>query len=142
VYKFHELEAPTPYEDSSKLHPASAEAEKRAVLTVQEVLSLTLEKRIVVDHLTHFRKEFKFSNQIRGMLLRHPEYFYVSRKGARETVFLRDAFEGIHRPGQRQECFLRDKHPLVLVKEKFAALMQVKRHIAPATGAQIHVFGS
>lgn len=142
VYKFHELEAPTPYEDSSKLHPASAEAEKRAVLTVQEVLSLTLEKRIVVDHLTHFRKEFKLSNQIRGMLLRHPEYFYVSRKGARETVFLRDAYEGIHRPGQRQERFLRDKHPLVLVKEKFAALMQVKRPIAPAMGAQIHVFGS
>jgi hypothetical protein len=57
-------------------------------------------------------------------------------------VFLRDAYEGIHRPGQRQERFLRDKHPLVLVKEKFAALMQVTRRIAPATDAQIHVFGS
>jgi hypothetical protein len=54
VYKFHELEVPTPYEDLSKLHPASVEAEKRVVLTVQEMLSLTLEKRIVGDHLTHF----------------------------------------------------------------------------------------
>ena len=59
VYKFHELECPSPYQDSSSLHPASAEAEKRAVLLVQELLSLTLEKRILVDHLTHFRKEFK-----------------------------------------------------------------------------------
>ena len=64
VYKFHELECPSPYQDSSSLHPASAEAEKRAVLLVQELLSLTLEKRILVDHLTHFRKEFKFSNQV------------------------------------------------------------------------------
>jgi hypothetical protein len=76
------------------------------------------------------------------MLLRHPKYFYVSRKGAWEIVFLRDAFEGIHKPSQRHERFLRDKHPLVLVKEKFAALMQVKQHIALTIGAQIHVFGS
>ncbi|CAK9223375.1 unnamed protein product, partial [Sphagnum troendelagicum] len=142
VYKFHELEAPTPYEDASKLHPASAEAEKRAVLTVQEVLSLTLEKRILVDHLTHFRKEFKFSNQLRGMIIRHPEHFYVSRKGARDTVFLRDEFEGMHVPGQRQDCVLRDKHPLVLVKEKFATLMQVKQRNAPVTDVQTPVTGS
>jgi hypothetical protein len=64
VYKFHELEAPTPYEDSSKLHPALVEVEKRVVFIVQEVLSLTLKKCIVVDHLTHFQKEFKLSNQI------------------------------------------------------------------------------
>jgi hypothetical protein len=76
------------------------------------------------------------------MLFRHPEYFYVFRKGAWVTVFLKDAFEGIHRPGQQHERFLRDKHPLVLVKEKFAALMQVKQHIALTTSAQIHVFGS
>ena len=64
LYKFHELECPSPYEASNYLDPASAEAEKRAVLLIRELLSLTLEKRMGVDHLTHFRKEFKFSNQV------------------------------------------------------------------------------
>jgi hypothetical protein len=64
LYKFHELECPSPYDSSSYLDPSSAAAEKRAVLSIKELLSLTLEKRIYVDHLTHFRKEFKFSNQV------------------------------------------------------------------------------
>lgn len=61
------------------------------------------------------------------MLIRHPEHFYISKKGARNTVFLREAFEGVHVPGQRQEHILKDKHPLVLVKEKLAALMAVNQ---------------
>jgi hypothetical protein len=64
LHKFHELECPSPYQDSSHIDPASAEAEKRAVLIVKELLSLTLEKRLFVDHLTHFRKEYRFSNQV------------------------------------------------------------------------------
>lgn len=131
LYKFHELECPSPYEASNYLHPASPEAEKRAVLVIKELLALTLEKRLYVDHLTHFRKEFKFSNQVRGLLVRHPEHFYVSRKGARDTVFLRDAYEGIHEPGQRQRYILKVTHPLVTIKEKFLSLMEVKR--VPAT---------
>lgn len=131
LYKFHELECPSPYEASNYLNPASAEAEKRSVLLIKELLSLTLEKRVYVDHLTHFRKEFKFSNQVRGLLIRHPEHFYVSRKGDRDTVFLREAFEGIHVPGRRQQYLLKDKHPLVDLKEKFLFLMDVKR--APST---------
>ena len=59
------------------------------------------------------------------MLIRHPEYFYVSRKGSRDTLFLRGAFEEIHVPGMRKEYCLISKHPLVLVKAKFAALMKV-----------------
>lgn len=65
------------------------------------------------------------------MLVRHPEHFYVSKKGARDTVFLRVAFEGIHVPGQKQEHLLKNKHPLVLIKEKIAALMAIKR-VAPS----------
>lgn len=62
------------------------------------------------------------------MLIRHPEYFYVSRKGSRHTVFLRGAFEEIHAvSGNRKEYSLIDKHPLVLVKEKLAALMEVNQ---------------
>lgn len=65
--------------------------------------------------------------QLRQVLIRHPEHFYISKKGARNTVFLREAFEGVHVPRQRQEHILKDKHPLVLVKEKLAALMAVKQ---------------
>jgi hypothetical protein len=57
-------------------------------------------------------------------------------------VFLRDEFEGMHVPGQRQDCVLRDKHPLVLVKEKFATLMQVKQRNAPVTDVHTPVTGS
>lgn len=64
--------------------------------------------------------------QVRGLLIRHPEHFYVSRKGARDTVFLREAYEGIHVPGQRQQYLLKDKHPLVDLKEKYFSLMEVK----------------
>lgn len=60
------------------------------------------------------------------MLIRHPEHFYVSKKGARNTVFLREAFEGIHVPGQRQQYLLKDKHPLVDLKEKYFSLMELK----------------
>ncbi|XP_024403778.1 protein WHAT'S THIS FACTOR 1 homolog, chloroplastic isoform X3 [Physcomitrium patens] len=123
--KFDEVDCPSPYQDANHLHPRSFLFEKRAVLLVQELLSLTLEKRLLVDQLTHFRNEFKFSKKLHGMLIRHPEHFYVSRKGSRDTVFLRRAFQEIHIRGQRKEYCLIDKHPLVLVKEKFAALMGV-----------------
>ncbi|KAG0602063.1 hypothetical protein M758_11G157200 [Ceratodon purpureus] len=123
--KFDEIDCPSPYQDGNNLHHRSVQFEKRAVLVIEELLSLTLEKRVLVDHLTHFRKEFNFSKKVYAMLLRHPEYFYVSRKGSRDTVFLRGAFEEIRAPGNRKEYSLIDKHPLVLVKEKFAALMEV-----------------
>lgn len=127
VSKFDEIDCPSPYQDANHLHRRSLQFEKRAVLLVQELLSLTLEKRVLVDHLTHFRKEFNFSKKLHGMLIRHPEYFYVSRKGSRDTVFLRGAFEKIHISESRKEYGLIDKHPLVIVKEKLAALMEVNQ---------------
>lgn len=71
---------------------------------------------------------------MRGLLIRHPEHFYVSRKGARDTVFLRDAYVGVHAPGQRQQYLLKEKHPLVDLKEKYYSLMEKKRvYIPPNT---------
>ena len=62
--KFDQVDCPSPYQDGKNLHHRSVQFEKRAVLVVQELLSLTLEKRVLVDHLTHFRKEFNFSNKV------------------------------------------------------------------------------
>jgi len=64
VSKFDEIDCPSPYQDANHLHRRSLQFEKRAVLLVQELLSLTLEKRVLVDHLTHFRKEFNFSKKV------------------------------------------------------------------------------
>ncbi|KAK8937912.1 hypothetical protein KSP40_PGU000546 [Platanthera guangdongensis] len=108
----------SPYSDFSDLRPGTHEKEKHACGVVHEILSLTLEKRTLVDHLTHFRDDFKFSQQLRGMLIRHPDMFYVSLKGDRDSVFLREAYRDSH---------LVEKHRLLLLKEKMRALVAVPR---------------
>ncbi|KAL0925544.1 hypothetical protein M5K25_003890 [Dendrobium thyrsiflorum] len=67
--------------------------EKRACAVVREVLRMTTERRTLVDHLTHFRKDFGLPNRLRAMLIRHPELFYVSVKGNRDSVFLLEAYD-------------------------------------------------
>ncbi|KAK8488365.1 hypothetical protein V6N11_072799 [Hibiscus sabdariffa] len=96
----------------------SKEKEKHACAVVHEMLSLTVEKRTLVDHLTHFREEFRFSQQLRGMIIRHPDMFYVSLKGDRDSVFLREAY---------RDSQLIDKDPLLLIKEKFRSLVAIPR---------------
>ncbi|KAL8260773.1 hypothetical protein R6Q59_024822 [Mikania micrantha] len=106
----------SPYSDFSTLNPGTPEKEKHACDVVHEILSLTVEKRALVDHLTPFREEFRFSQQLRGMLIRHPDMFYVSLKGDRDSVFLRDAYRDSQMVG---------KNRLLLIKEKLRALVAV-----------------
>ncbi|KMT15220.1 hypothetical protein BVRB_3g063310 [Beta vulgaris subsp. vulgaris] len=67
--------------------------EKRAVAIVHEFMSLTVEKMVEVEKISHFRKCFAIDLNIRDLFLDHPGIFYLSTKGKRETVFLRDAYE-------------------------------------------------
>ncbi|KAI6707756.1 hypothetical protein NL676_010718 [Syzygium grande] len=106
----------SPYSDFLALRSGTPEKEKHACGVVHEILSLTVEKRTLVDHLTHFRKEFRFSQQLRGMLIRHPDMFYVTLKGDRDSVFLREAYHGSH---------LVEKDRLLLIKEKLRSLVSV-----------------
>uniref|UniRef100_A0A0A9F5D7 PORR domain-containing protein n=1 Tax=Arundo donax TaxID=35708 RepID=A0A0A9F5D7_ARUDO len=108
----------SPYSDFSHLRSGSTEKEKHACGVVHEILSLTLEKRTLVDHLTHFREEFRFSQSLRGMIIRHPDMFYVSFKGDRDSIFLREAY---------RDSQLVEKNKLVLLKEKMRALVAVPR---------------
>ncbi|KAK1273815.1 hypothetical protein QJS04_geneDACA012435 [Acorus gramineus] len=86
-------EAPV-YSTEEGLEGLSAEMEeKRACGVVREVLGMTVERRTLVDHLTHFRKEFRLPNRLRGMLVRHPDMFYVSIKGQRDSVFLVEDYD-------------------------------------------------
>ncbi|XP_073044711.1 protein ROOT PRIMORDIUM DEFECTIVE 1 [Primulina eburnea] len=67
--------------------------EKRAVGIVHEFLSLTLEKMVEVEKISHFRKWFGIDLNMRDLFLDHPGIFYLSTKGKRHTVFLREAYE-------------------------------------------------
>ncbi|KAF8026975.1 hypothetical protein BT93_E0024 [Corymbia citriodora subsp. variegata] len=116
IYKFRDMPYISPYSDFSALWSGTPEKEKHACGVVHEIFSLTVEKRTLVDHLTHFREEFRFSQQLRGMLIRHPDMFYVSLKGDRDLVFLREAYHGSH---------LVEKDCLLLMKEKLCSLVAV-----------------
>ncbi|MCL7049773.1 hypothetical protein MKW94_018115, partial [Papaver nudicaule] len=54
--------------------------EKRAVGIVHEFLSLTVEKMIEVEKISHFRKWFGIDFNIRDLFLDHPGIFYLSTK--------------------------------------------------------------
>lgn len=93
LLRFEEMAEVCPYRNPAEAFAKeSLEAEKRACALVREVLAMTVEKRTLIDHLTHFRKEFGFPNKLRGMIIRHPELFYVSLKGERHSVFLVEGF--------------------------------------------------
>ncbi|KAM1012167.1 hypothetical protein ACFX2J_047166 [Malus domestica] len=121
---FRDIPYISPYSDFSGLRSGTIEKEKHACAVVHEILSLTVEKRTLVDHLTHFREEFKFSQQVRGMLIRHPDLFYVSLKGDRDSVFLREAY---------RDSQLIDKDRLLIIKEKLRSIISVPRF--PRQGA-------
>ena len=124
IAMFRDMPYISPYSDFSGLRAGTMEKEKHACAVVHEILSLTVEKRTLVDHLTHFREEFRFSQQLRGMLIRHPDMFYVSLKGDRDSVFLREAYRDSH---------LIDKDRLLIIKEKLRSLISVPRF--PGRGA-------
>ncbi|KAL0294817.1 UNVERIFIED_CONTAM: protein ROOT PRIMORDIUM defective [Sesamum angustifolium] len=67
--------------------------EKRAVGIVHEVLSLTVEKMVEVEKISHFRNWFGIDLNAKDLFLDHPGMFYLSTKGKRHTVFLREAYE-------------------------------------------------
>ncbi|KAI4370381.1 hypothetical protein MLD38_018739 [Melastoma candidum] len=94
LFKFQDQPDVCPYTiASSDLAKESIQAEKRACALVREVLAMMVEKRTLVDHLTHFKKEFGLSNKLRSMLVRHPEMFYVSVKGQRDSVVLNEGYD-------------------------------------------------
>ncbi|KAL6660420.1 hypothetical protein ACP70R_001966 [Stipagrostis hirtigluma subsp. patula] len=92
LLRFHSLPEVSPFEPLDE--GAGLEMlERRACAVVREVLAMTVEKRTLVDHLTHFRRDFGLPNRLRALLVRHPELFYVSVKGVRHSVFLVEAFD-------------------------------------------------
>ncbi|TVU13616.1 hypothetical protein EJB05_37036, partial [Eragrostis curvula] len=92
LLRFHSLPEVSPFEQLDESAGIDM-LERRACAVVREVLAMTVEKRTLVDHLTHFRKDFGLPNRLHALLVRHPEMFYVSVKGVRHSVFLVEAFD-------------------------------------------------
>eukprot|EP00252_Welwitschia_mirabilis_P028082 TRINITY_DN9971_c0_g1_i1.p1 TRINITY_DN9971_c0_g1~~TRINITY_DN9971_c0_g1_i1.p1 ORF type:complete len:383 (+),score=65.63 TRINITY_DN9971_c0_g1_i1:209-1357(+) len=101
------LETPQGFDEKEK--------EKWVVGVIHELLSLTLWKRMSIDKLRKFSREFRLPDDLVRLLLRHPGIFYVSNQNDVHTVVLRDAYFG-------KELVVKD--PLVIVKEKFGDIMQ------------------
>ncbi|KAJ4773328.1 Ubiquitin carboxyl-terminal hydrolase family protein [Rhynchospora pubera] len=109
IENFQKMAYLSPYADARGLTPGTREFDKRTVAIIHEILSFTLEKRLVTDHLTHFRRELVMPQKLMRILLKHFGVFYVSERGKRFSVFLNEAYNGSE---------LVDKVPLVLWREK------------------------
>ncbi|KAL5715530.1 hypothetical protein ACHQM5_017338 [Ranunculus cassubicifolius] len=88
--------------------------EKRAVGILHEFLSITVEKKVEVDRLAHFRKDFCMEINVRELLLKHPGIFYICTKGRTQTVFLREAYS--------RGCLL-EPNPIYTVRRKMLDLL-------------------
>ncbi|XP_076953986.1 protein WHAT'S THIS FACTOR 1 homolog, chloroplastic-like [Bidens hawaiensis] len=113
IENFQKREYLSPYADASGLKAGSVDFDKRAVAVMHEMLSFMNEKRLVTDHLTHFRREFVMPQKLMRILLKHFGIFYVSERGKRFSVFLNEAYDGSE---------LIEKRPLVVWKEKVVGL--------------------
>lgn len=122
LLKFEEMPEVCPYRNPAEaLAKESMEAEKRSCALVREVLAMTIGKSTLIDHLTHFRKEFGLPNKLRGMILRHPELFYVSLKGERHSVLLVEGF------GEKGD--LLEKDDVLLIQDKWMDLARESKRM-------------
>uniref|UniRef100_A0A2N9HUP9 PORR domain-containing protein n=1 Tax=Fagus sylvatica TaxID=28930 RepID=A0A2N9HUP9_FAGSY len=100
VWKWQRVPYWSPYEDVSGYDLRSIEAqkrmEKRAVATIHELLSLTVEKKITLERIAHFRLAMNLPKKLKEFLLQHQGIFYISTRGNQgklHTVFLREAYK-------------------------------------------------
>ncbi|GMI79960.1 hypothetical protein like AT1G06440 [Hibiscus trionum] len=111
-----------PYEEMGEKKRSKAgimALEKRAVAVVHEFLSLTVERMVEVEKISHFRNSFAVDLNIRDLFLDHPGMFYLSTKGKRHTVFLREAYE--------RGCLI-DSNPVYSARRKLLDLVLLGRH--------------
>ncbi|KAG9150667.1 hypothetical protein Leryth_008136 [Lithospermum erythrorhizon] len=100
VWKWQRMPYWSPYEDVSGFDLRSLEAqrrmEKRAIAMIHELLSLTVEKKITLERIAHFRMAMNLPSKLKDFLLQHQGIFYISTRGNHgklHTVFLREAYK-------------------------------------------------
>lgn len=113
VQRWQKLEFPSPYLNARRFEATDPKARKRIVAVVHELLSLTMEKRLTSVQLDAFHLEYRLPARLLLYLIKHHAIFYLTNKGAKSTVILKDAYDGsslIH------SC------PLLAFKDKFVGL--------------------
>ncbi|XP_043688932.1 protein WHAT'S THIS FACTOR 1 homolog, chloroplastic isoform X2 [Telopea speciosissima] len=113
VQKWQKMPFPSPYLNARRFEPADPKARKRAVAVLHELLSLTMEKRMSSAQLDAFHAEYQLPCKLLLCLVKNHAIFYITNKGARSTVFLKEAYDGSN---------LIDKCPLLRFYDKFIAL--------------------
>jgi hypothetical protein len=113
LQRWQKMEFPSPYLNARRFEAKDPKARKRMVAVLHELLSLTMEKRMTSAQLDAFHSECLLPSRLLLCLIRHHGMFYITNKGARSTVFLKEAYDGSN---------LRDKCPLLLFYDKFISL--------------------
>ncbi|KAL3834477.1 hypothetical protein ACJIZ3_009213 [Penstemon smallii] len=120
VWKWQRLPYWSPYENISGYDMRSLEAqkrmEKRGVAMIHELLTLTVEKKMTLERIAHFRMAMDLPKKLKEFLLQHQGIFYISTRGNHgklHTVFLREAY----RKGD-----LIEPNELYLARRKLAGL--------------------
>ncbi|PIA26760.1 hypothetical protein AQUCO_08900013v1 [Aquilegia coerulea] len=113
VQKWQKMPFPSPYLSARRFEPADPKARKRAVAVLHEVLSLTMEKRLNSAQLDAFHAEYQLPVKLLLCLVKHHGIFYITNKGAKSTVLLKDAYNGVN---------LIEKCPLLRFNDKFVGL--------------------
>ncbi|XP_051133869.1 protein WHAT'S THIS FACTOR 1 homolog, chloroplastic [Andrographis paniculata] len=114
VKRWQRMEFPSPYLNAKRFEAADPKARKRAVAVIHELLSLTMEKRLTSAHLDAFHNEYRLPARLLLCLIKNHGIFYITNKGVKSTVILKEAYDGSN---------LIKKCPLLEFRDKFVALM-------------------
>ncbi|CAL5394832.1 unnamed protein product [Camellia sinensis] len=113
VQRWQKMEFPSPYLNARRFESADPKARKRMVAVLHELLSLTMEKRMTAAQLEAFHSDYRLPARLLLCMIRHHGIFYITNKGAKSTVFLKEGYDGSN---------LIDKCPLLVFWDKFVAL--------------------
>lgn len=113
VQKWQKMEFPSPYLNAKRFELADPKAQKRVVAVLHELLSLTMEKRLTSAQIDAFHSELRLPARLLLCLIKHHGIFYITNRGVRSTVILKEAYDGSN---------LICKCPLLSFRDKFIAL--------------------
>ncbi|WCJ39574.1 Ubiquitin carboxyl-terminal hydrolase family protein [Euphorbia peplus] len=119
--RWQRMEFPSPYLNARRFEASDPNARKRTLGVLHELLSLTMEKRMTSMQLDVFHCEYLLPARLLLCLVKNHGIFYITNKGVRSSVFLKEAYDGSR---------LIDKCPLLLFHDKFVALTG-RREISP-----------
>ncbi|XP_059432829.1 protein WHAT'S THIS FACTOR 1 homolog, chloroplastic [Corylus avellana] len=111
--KWQKMEFPSPYLNARRFEAKDPKARKRVVAVLHELLSLSMEKRMTSAQLDAFHSEYLLPSRLLLCLIKRQGMFYITNRGARSTVFLKEAYGGSN---------LIDKCPLLLFYDKIVSL--------------------